>query len=206
MPVIAFESSKGGTGKTTSTVHLACALAPHYARVAVVDADLQHSAADWADAAATAGDPLPFEVVSAATARGLSETVRGLRHRDSDRDSLVVIDTPPGHGEMIDAATAAADLVVVTSQPSEMDVNRALSTLRVVSAAGTPAWVLLTNVGLGERLGVALRSWLADSDTVSLAPTVIPRRTHYRESYGTTPERLGAYATLADDVRTTLNG
>lgn len=250
MPVIALESSKGGTGKTTSTVHLACALATTgaYRQVTVVDADPQHSTADWADAAARAGDPLPFPVVPAATARGLTQSVHGALHatpRHSDDtpdtgadggntgkngdegpdeqheqssqgsqgcqdnrsgDALVLIDTPPGHGELIDAATRVADLVVITSQPSEMDVDRALSTLRVVSATGdTPALLLLTTVGLGERLGVALRSWLTASGSTPLAGTVIPRRTHFREAFGTTPDRLGAYRDLADEVRNLLD-
>ena len=202
MPVIALESSKGGTGKTTTTVHLAVTLAPFYDRVTVVDADPQHSTADWATAADRAGDPLPCEVVTAATVRGLTQTVRGASHGSA----LVLIDTPPGHGDLIDAATAAADLVIVTSQPSEMDVDRALSTLRVVSATDTPALVLLTAVGLGERLGVALRSWLEDSGAAPLATTVIPRRTHFREAFGTTPGRLGAYAGLADEIRSALHG
>lgn len=202
MPVIALESSKGGTGKTTTTVHLASALTSHYDTVTIVDADPQHSAADWASAATSAGDPLPFTVTTAATARGLTQTVRGVSHGDA----LVLIDTPPGHGELIDAATATADLVVVTSQPSEMDVERALSTLQVVEATGTSALVLLTAVGLGERLGITLRSWLADSGSVPLTTTVIPRRTHYREAFGTNPDRLGAYTELANEVRTKING
>lgn len=202
MPVIALESAKGGTGKTTSTVYLAASLGPSYPRVTIVDADPQHSAADWSDVAASAGTPLPFETIKVATARGLDQTVRSA----SRGGGLVLIDTPPGHGELIDAATAAADLVVVTSQPAEMDVRGALNTLRVVSSSGTPTLMLLTSVGLSERLGITLRTFLNSSEGVPLSTTVIPRRTHYREAFGSLPDQLGAYTALATEIRSTING
>lgn len=201
MAVVALESSKGGTGKTTTAIHLAVALGRTFDQVTIVDADPQASATDWAEAAGRTGERVPFRVVSAASPRGVSQAVRGA-HR---RGSLVLIDTPPGHGELIDSATREADLVVVTSQPSEMDVMRALATLRVVAGADTPALLLLTAVGLGERLAMALRSWLSGSESVPLTRTVIPRRTHYRESFGTVPDRLGAYADLATEIRSTLD-
>lgn len=202
MPVIALESAKGGTGKTTSTVYLAAALVSSYPRVTIVDADPQHSAADWSDVATNSGEPLPFETIKVATARGLDQTVRSANRGRA----LVLIDTPPGHGELIDAATAAADLVVVTSQPAEMDVRGALNTLRVVSASGTPTLMLLTNVGLSERLGVTLRTFLNSSEGVPLSTTVIPRRTHYREAFGSLPENLGAYSEMATEIRTMIHG
>lgn len=202
MPVIALESAKGGTGKTTSTVYLAVALVSSYPRVTIVDADPQHSAADWSDVATSSGEPLPFETIKVATARGLDQTARSA----SRGGSLVLIDTPPGHGELIDAATVAADLVVVTSQPAEMDVRGALNTLRVVSSSGTPTLMLLTSVGLSERLGITLRAFLNSSEGVPLSTTVIPRRTHYREAFGSLPDQLGAYTALATEIRRTING
>lgn len=49
MPVIAFANSKGGSGKTTSALLLACELAEKTA-VTIIDADPRHPVTKWAAA------------------------------------------------------------------------------------------------------------------------------------------------------------
>ncbi len=44
---VAFVSMKGGVGKTTIAVNLACALADENTSVALVDTDVQATATEW---------------------------------------------------------------------------------------------------------------------------------------------------------------
>ena len=57
MNVIAFLSQKGGSGKTTLSVHTAVAAEATGERVCVIDADPQESATAWASAR-EAGTPI----------------------------------------------------------------------------------------------------------------------------------------------------
>ena len=69
--IIAVVNTKGGVGKTTTSVLLAHALSAH-GSVELRDADPQGSATEWAERADDAGTPLPFDVVIA--------NQRSLRH------------------------------------------------------------------------------------------------------------------------------
>lgn len=91
---VAMTNTKGGVGKTTSTIYLACALARRMS-VEVIDIDMQGSATEWAQRAQEADDPLPFPVHSANLAQ--------LRRLEPAAD-VTLIDTPPGDHRLIDAA------------------------------------------------------------------------------------------------------
>ncbi|WP_375661746.1 AAA family ATPase, partial [Bartonella sp. CR127HXZ] len=48
MPVISFANSKGGSGKTTAALLLACELA-HAKPVTIIDADPRHPITTWSE-------------------------------------------------------------------------------------------------------------------------------------------------------------
>jgi chromosome partitioning protein len=50
----------------------------------------------------------------------------------------VLIDTPPGHGDIVVAAMRAADLVVVPVKPGEHDLDAALATVAIADSLGRP--------------------------------------------------------------------
>ena len=125
--IIAFSSLKGGTGKTSLSVHLAHAIALAGKRVILIDADPQASASDWAAARA---DAPPFPVVGMA---------RDTLHRDlsviaADYDHAV-IDTPPRVSALARSAILASDLVLIPVQPSSYDVWAAAETVKLVEEA-----------------------------------------------------------------------
>lgn len=125
--IISFASLKGGTGKTSLSVHLAHAIALSGARVILIDADPQASASDWA---AARDDKPPFPVVGMA---------RDTLHRDladiAAHYAHAVIDTPPRVSALARSAILASDLVLIPVQPSSYDVWAAAETVKLIEEA-----------------------------------------------------------------------
>ena len=110
---IALTNLKGGTGKTTSAVYLACVLATR-GTVVLVDADPQGSASLWAEAAAD----LPYATVSVANT-AVARTVLDL----ADRWDHVVVDTAPGQIPITTAALQVVELALVPITTGSVDLG-----------------------------------------------------------------------------------
>lgn len=184
MPILSLVHTKGGVAKTTSAVYLATAAARRGVDVVLVDTDPQGSALEWATDADA--DPLPFPVVPAPRPLVV----------DTDRE-LTIVDTPPGTAQVIQEAIDVADLVIVPTGVSPLDVRRVWPTLEIT--AHRPTAVLLTGVDLRTRLAEEVRA-LLEGEGVPVIGTPILRREDVRRAYGTTPNRLHGY----DDVLTEL--
>ena len=99
--LIAVGNLKGGVGKTTLAISVACALAEH-GNAVVVDADAQASAAAWA-----APGKLPVQVVAlplAADSEHATAAWLGRLVEIRDAADFALVDLPPNLG----AATVAA--------------------------------------------------------------------------------------------------
>ena len=90
-----------------------------------------------------------------------------------------------------------ADLVIVPTGASPLDVRRVWPTLEIT--AHRPTAVLLTGVDLRTRLADEVRA-LLETEGVPVISTPILRREDVRRAYGTTPGRWHGY----DDVLTEL--
>jgi len=190
--VITVLNPKGGVSKTVTSIFLATALTDH-GTVTVVDADPQASATEWAFNAEDAGQPLPFSVVpgSAATIR------RALPH-----DGFIVIDTPPGVAEVLDAATEVADIVVIPTMQSSLELTRAWSALDAIDGT-TVAALFLARAETGSTTFRLARSALqeATSESVYALETFIPKREALRQVVGIArPTELHGYDKLADEI------
>jgi len=122
--IICLASLKGGTGKTSLSVHLAHSIALAGRRVLLVDADPQASASTWASAR---DDKPPFSVVAMARStlhKELPDLMEGFDH--------CIIDTPPRTSKLTGAAIVSSDLVLIPLKPSSYDVWAVGETVELV--------------------------------------------------------------------------
>ncbi len=153
---IAIANLKGGTGKTTTAVHVAVGLAAS-GRTLLVDADPQQSALAWSEAAGGLGCPvvgLPVRDLH----RRLPELAEGYRH--------VVVDTPPADVAVTRSALLAVDEVIVPIGPTPLDLDRLGATLELlaeVEPINAFRWsLLLTRLRRGTRSSRETRAALED--------------------------------------------
>lgn len=152
---LAITNLKGGTGKTTTAVHLAAGLGRH-GRTLLVDADPQGSATEWAN---LIGRECPFAFVTDAGPdlhHRLADMMRGYEH--------VVIDTPPGHESIVRSVILSATDILIPLAPSLMDINRLRPTIELVASLerlnAPTIRVLLTKVRANTRMGHLARETL----------------------------------------------
>lgn len=138
MHVIALLSQKGGTGKTTLSLHLAVAAerAGHVA--AVIDLDPQASAAAWKDSR-----PGDTPVVVPIPATRLPQALDLARSADAE---MVLLDTAPHSSDVALAAAEAADLVLIPCRAGILDLRAIGATARLAKIAGKPAYVVLNSL------------------------------------------------------------
>jgi len=191
---VAFANSKGGVGKTTSSIYLAAALHAT-GRVLLVDADPQQSATFW-----SASDPIwPFPVVSRATSdihRMLPQLARGFDH--------VIVDTPPYDEAIIGSAVMAVDTVIIPASPTGLDLNRLMPTVALLAKIEpihpVETGVLLTKVRHGTVSARGVRDVLAEAD-LPVLDTEIPLAEMFAASFGAAPTEFGAYEDLATELK-----
>jgi chromosome partitioning protein len=176
--VITFANLKPGTGKTTSAVWLAHALAEAGHGVLLADADPAQSALQWADLA----DGFPFRVAELATP-DLHRRISGL----PGSDNVVVIDSPQieDHAPIARSAMQAASEIVMPVAPSPIEIARSAPMAAEVTKAGSAARVsVLLNrcITHANSTGDA-REALTELGYDVLSYTV-PRLELYAQSFG----------------------
>ena len=186
---VAFVHTKGGVGKTTSAMMVASAVSRKGQRVTVYDTDPQGSASRWAEIAQQRNDPLPFDV------RYL--TADELRELESNDGEFQIVDTPPGVADAIQAAIDTADLIVIPSGASPMDIDRVWPTLDAVS--GHPAGVLLTGVLMHTRFYSEARQLLEDQGVATFY-NAVPQREEIKAAFGTLPTRFHGYDDVCQEI------
>jgi chromosome partitioning protein len=150
MAIITMATSKGGAGKTTIAQLLLGALADRGHRVAAIDADLNHTLANWVEV--FAGRPITVVAQTDET-----EIVPLASSLEAGHD-LVIIDTAGASARATVFAIGCSDLVLVPVQPSSSDVVEAIKTVKLVRSAAEmtrreiPARVIFTDYQPGTRI------------------------------------------------------
>lgn len=129
MSIVTIATSKGGAGKTTLAQLLTGTLSAHGLRVAAIDADFNHSLADWVR---------NFEHTQINIATEVDETkIIPLAERLSNESDVLVIDTAGAATQATVFAIGCADLVLIPCQMSSADVVEAVKTKQLVESAAT---------------------------------------------------------------------
>lgn len=180
--------SKGGSGKTTSTILLATAMTAAGHHVEVWDADPQGDATDWAETAGESGDALPFPVVPA--------NRRTVRRSVPVGVDYVLIDTNPHTPDVVQAAIDSADFVIVPTTPSPRDMGRVWMTLETVTHR--PHLVLLCRADRRETTPQETLDAL-DEHGAPRFQTVIPKAVNLvKDSTGRPRSTYGYESVLAE--------
>lgn len=184
MHVVAVLNQKGGSGKTTIATNLASAIQRRDYRVALIDADPQKTASEWA--ARGQGTPPTYEATT-----DLETNVPALE----ESFDLVVVDGAPRMTNLATEAVKVADLVLIPTQPSGADIWAAEDILDIIKArqkiADSPDAAFVVSRAVA-------RTNLADSvqDALeSYGVRVLDSRTGHRVAY---PEALGAGLSVLD--------
>lgn len=120
--------AKGGIGKTTSSIMSAEAACRAGHSAAVLDADPQGSASEWAEGAAASGAPLQFSVEDA------NRATLGRKTERIDAE-YVFIDTAPNDPAIIQLVADLADLVIIPTSSNPADMDRAIQTYEAIDGA-----------------------------------------------------------------------
>ncbi|WP_158920902.1 ParA family protein [Acidisphaera sp. S103] len=142
MKTIIIANQKGGSGKSTITVHLAAAAeAAGNGPVVISDTDPQGTAADWFNQRKKAGIETPR--YSALTLSDLSGRVSALNEAGA---AYLFIDTAPSIGAVNADLFALADLILIPLNPTPADLRALVKGLPLVRQSGKPFQFVLTRV------------------------------------------------------------
>lgn len=204
-------NQKGGSGKTTLSLHLAHALTLKGFKVLLVDADPQGSARDWA--AARKGDSL-FNVI------GID---RPIIHKElpklAEGFDYVVVDGAPRVSDLTRSAIMAADLVLIPIQPSPLDIWAAHEVVDLIKEAAiykadlSAAFVVnrkITNTAIAREVNEVLKEY-----PIPVLDAVISQRVGFAESLNigstvleTAPTSAAAQEVMAlvDEIMESMEG
>ena len=145
MKVIALTSDKGGMGKSTAAINLACAAAEMGVSVAILDLDPQASVGRWARVRRKAG-LAPRPLAETCVPIDVEDRLAELRAAGAD---LVLLDTAGRDNNAITAAVTAADLILIPCHPTDLELSTLGPTLARLRADRTAHYVLLIDWSVG---------------------------------------------------------
>ncbi|MGE0628003.1 MAG: AAA family ATPase [Hyphomicrobiaceae bacterium] len=133
MKVICLASAKGGVGKSTLAVNIACAMLEDGNSVALLDLDPQGSALLWHQLRSERGSGAVEPAVREVAVEVLVSELRRLGAQQTD---YVILDMPGYSSDALSRAFRHCDLVLVPSRASIIDIAPATETIEAAIRMG----------------------------------------------------------------------
>jgi len=215
--IITVCNQKGGSGKTTLSMHLAGTLARRKNKVLVVDADPQGTATRWA-ASADDDNPFPASVVGLSAA---SEKVHREVKKFVENYDFIIIDCPPAADSPVpQSALLIADLALVPIIPSPLDLWASVGIRKVIENVGDINETLKARLVVNQcqpKTNLAKEALeVLPEFGIKVCKNYLRQRTAYRQSavFGQTVQDFGSKASdaiaeveaLTDEILSVLKG
>ena len=151
--VISFSNQKGGSGKTTLSANLAVLWSNSGYKVAVIDADSQHSLTYWLEARKKYYGEDDIGITSYnLDVRNLKEEIKQIKRKYN----FIIIDSPPSITFDTIQIIKASDRVFVPVQPSPLDLMATVPFLNLVKQEKKNPVIFLNRVMPRVRLTDAM--------------------------------------------------
>jgi chromosome partitioning protein len=195
---LALVNLKGGSAKTTSSLFLAHELAKR-GKTLLIDADPQGSALSWSEQVSSRGQELPFDVISLPT-KDIHKRLKTL----GEAYEHVVIDSPPGHIEIVQSALLSADIALIPLSPSLMEIDRMRPALEVIASVENfkpdlVVHMLFNRVQRNTNSYKMAREYF-DKVGFPVLDTVVPRREAYNVAFGARPINTPEYEDVLHEL------
>lgn len=170
---VALLATKGGAGKSTLAANFSVLLAEG-SRVALVDYDPQLSTTHWADWRGKVPGPTFFKSTPVP-----SDDVRYLKSKGWD---WIIMDTPGAHAEIWTRCVAAADFVLIPTQPAAVDIVAVMDGADYCRTHNKPFAFVLNNCD--EAWGITKAAWPALRQLGPVISRNVKTREAYKSTYG----------------------
>lgn len=190
--IIVVANAKGGVGKTTTSLYIAELLQQHLIKnhsnrnVELRDSDPQGSATEWYQKIANEVD-FSFSITN--------KRSMGLKN---DLYEYIVIDTPPADVSIMESAIAIADLVIIPTAPSGLDLGRTFDVLDMIKN-DKDYKVLFTKVD-NRTLTYKSAKELLEVENINMFETYIPKRESIIRSFSSKPEDDYYYKKVVEEI------
>ena len=203
MKIITLLAQKGGTGKTTLSIHLAVLAAAKNMKVVIADIDPQQSTTFWNERREdSAPDVIPL------AADTLEKKVTELANQGVE---LLVIDTAPHSHEDAIIAARLADFILIPTRPAILDLQAIGSSVKIVKSIDGKAAIVLNGCPFpgksGERAIVREAREALSGYGIPIAPAAISNRVALSHSLidGKAVTEFESKSKAADEIRELMN-
>jgi chromosome partitioning protein len=193
---------KGGSGKSTTTICIACELHERGKQVLIADAESSGSALTWEEIAREEGHTT-VPVIGVGPNLWKPDRLP----RISAQYDITLIDCPPLASEVQRAALAIADVAILPCSPSPVEVAKISGSVELIQEAqqkrdGLFGAVLLTRVFNQTTLGESVRSIVRNCGLPVLKTTLGFRHDfQYAFAAGMGVTQFAPTSTAADEMR-----
>ena len=203
MKIVTLLAQKGGTGKSTLSIHLAVLAAAKKLKVLIADIDPQQSTTFWHQRRA---DKVP-EVIPL-DASSLKQSIADMETSGVD---LLVIDTAPHSREETFIAAQLADFILIPTRPAILDLQAIGDSVKIVQNINGHAAIVLNACPFpgknGERAIVSEAREALSGYGLPVAPVAISNRVALSHSLidGKSVTEFESDGKAADEIRELMN-